>query len=189
MAGGVAVTQHAKKITIRPATPGDAVGIARVHVESWNAAYRGLIPNEVIDARTVDVRHTQWASAIANAGSIILVACDERGDVVGFASALLFDEPDAGFESYLQTLYLSSDVWGHGIGRELVCAICGRLRAKGVQNMALHVLRLNPRARAFYERLGARLVPDGIAHEAGKYDQMVYGVDDVGRLAQDQAGK
>lgn len=168
---------------VRPAIPEDAAGIARVHVESWNAAYRGLIPDEIIDARTVDVRLEQWASAVANPHRIIYVACDEGGEVHGFASALLFDEPDRGFQSYLQTLYVSSDVWGRGIGRELVRAICGRLCADGAKNMALHALRLNPRARAFYEGLGARLVPDGITHEAGKYDQVVYGFDDIASIA------
>jgi ribosomal protein S18 acetylase RimI-like enzyme len=165
--------------SIRSATPADALGIARVHVESWNAAYRGLIPDEQIDARTVDVRLGQWASAIADGQRIVLVGCDEDADVLGFASALLFDAPDRGFESYLQTLYVGSGAWSRGIGSELLRGISERLQAAGVKNMALHVLRLNLRARAFYERLGARFLPDGIAHEAGKYDQLVYGFDDI----------
>lgn len=170
-------------VTIRTAIPEDAAGIARVHVESWNAAYRGLIADDVIDARTVEVRLEKWTSAIADSDCIIFVAHDEVGEVVGFASAMRFDEPDAGFESYLQALYLRSDVWGRGIGPELVRAICRRLHADGVKNMALHVLRLNPRARRFYEQLGARFVPGGIAHDAGKFDQVTYGFDDIERVA------
>ena len=37
-------------------------------------------------------------------------------------------------------------------------------------------------ARKFYERLGARLVPEGIARDAGKFDDVVYAFDDVGSV-------
>src|SRR5579859_5150265 len=34
---------------IRAAHPGDAGSIARIHVESWQWAYRGLLPDSLLD--------------------------------------------------------------------------------------------------------------------------------------------
>ncbi|HTV72721.1 MAG TPA: GNAT family N-acetyltransferase [Candidatus Acidoferrales bacterium] len=165
-------------VRIRTAVPNDAGAIARVHVASWHATYRGLVPDEVIDARTVEVRREQWAPLLEKPNRITLVACDESGEVVGFASALLLDEPDRRFGSYLQTLYLVPDVKKQGIGRALLRAMAQRLFDGGIESMALRALRLNP-ARRFYEHLGARVVPEGIEHDADHYDDVVYAFDDV----------
>src|SRR6201986_2388512 len=35
---------------LRPAEPDDAAAVARVHVCSWQIAYRGLLPEEYLDA-------------------------------------------------------------------------------------------------------------------------------------------
>ena len=34
-------------ITLRPARPGDAAAIAKVHVETWRATYAGIVPDEI----------------------------------------------------------------------------------------------------------------------------------------------
>jgi len=47
--------------------------------------------------------------------------------------------------------------------------------------MVLRTLRLNP-GRAFYERLGARLLPEGVNIDAGVFDDVAYAFDDLRRL-------
>jgi GNAT superfamily N-acetyltransferase len=163
---------------VRLADDKDADAIAQVHVASWHATYRGILPDEQIAARTVEVRRAQWAACIEEADRITLVACDEDGGVQGFASAILLDGSDNGFQSYLQTLYLWPDKQNRGIGRQLLHELVTRLRAAGAKNMALRTLRRNP-ARGFYERLGARPAPEGIAHDAGLFDDVVYAFDDL----------
>ena len=34
---------------LRPAEPDDAMEVARVHVRSWQAGYRGLLPDAYLD--------------------------------------------------------------------------------------------------------------------------------------------
>ena len=34
---------------LRPAEPGDASAVALVHVRSWQAGYRNLLPDEYLD--------------------------------------------------------------------------------------------------------------------------------------------
>jgi len=135
----------------------------------------------VIDARTVEVRTGQWASAILDPRSFVFVACDSEGAVQGFSSAYVLDDLGGGFQSYLQTLYVRPQLWRKGIGHQLLQAVCSHLKALGVPNLALRTMRLGD-ARKFYERLGARLVPEGIARDAGKFDDVVYAFDDVGSV-------
>jgi hypothetical protein len=45
---------------IRKATPEDARAIAEVHVKSWRAAYRDLLPQDFLQGLSVDRREQQW---------------------------------------------------------------------------------------------------------------------------------
>ena len=45
-------------MNIRAAVAADARGIAEVHVRSWQAAYRGQIPDSVLAGLSVDARAT-----------------------------------------------------------------------------------------------------------------------------------
>lgn len=153
---------------VRDATASDVDAIAHVHVSSWNAAYRGIMPDEEIDARTIEVRRAQWESCLKQRDRVTLVACDDAGTVQGFASALLLDGSDQGFFSYLQTLYLLPEARRGGIGRALLAAIAARLRESGIRNMALRVIRRSP-ARAF-------------AADDGLFDDVVYAFDDLAAI-------
>jgi hypothetical protein len=43
----------ARATAVRPATPDDADAIASVHVRSWQAAYRGIVPDAMLDALSI----------------------------------------------------------------------------------------------------------------------------------------
>ena len=49
-------------VTIRPAAEGDAAGIARVHVRSWQEAYAGIVPEAYLASLDADQRTSEWAS-------------------------------------------------------------------------------------------------------------------------------
>ncbi len=46
---------------IRWASAADATGVARVHVDTWEGTYRGLMPDEVLHRRTLDRAVAGWA--------------------------------------------------------------------------------------------------------------------------------
>ncbi|MDQ2680955.1 MAG: GNAT family N-acetyltransferase [Candidatus Eremiobacteraeota bacterium] len=168
-------------VIVRIADLSDADSIARVHVASWEDAYRGIVPDAVIDARTVDVRRAQWIENLSKGDSITLVACDERGTIQGFASARLLNDTDDKFQSYLHTLYVRPETQNRGVGRQLLQAIATRLRDCGARNLALRTLRLG-HVRVFYEHLGARLVPEDIDNDGGTFDDVIYVFDDISAL-------
>ena len=170
------------QVNIRRAVPDDADACAAIHVAAWEASYRGIMPDEEFAKRPLERRQQQWRDWLARDDQVTLVACDERETVLGFAGTLLLDGSN-GFDSYLAMLYLRPDSKRQGLGTTLLRAIACDLVALGAQNMALRTLRLNP-VRAFYERLGARFVPEGVDIDAGVFDDVVYAFDDLQKLAQ-----
>lgn len=169
-------------LQIRRAIPQDADAIAAIHVAAWEGAYRGIIPDKEFTKRPLARRQQQWREWLLCDDRITLVACDRCGEIVGFTGGWMLDRNEAGFDSYLATLYLRPDVKGQGIGEVLLRAYAAEVIALDGRSMVLRTLRLN-RARSFYERLGARLVPEGIDIDAGVFDDVVYAFDDVSVLA------
>lgn len=170
------------RIDIRAATSADADAIAQVHVTSWNESYHGLLPDELIESRTLDARRRQWHGLLGRDDRVTMLA-DAEGDTLGFASALVLEPPVDGFCAYLQTLYLLSSAKRQGVGSALLGAVATSLSQRKCRKLALRVVRENLAARAFYERLGARLVPDGITVDAGIFDDVVYAFDDLAALS------
>ena len=142
---------------ICPASPDDAWPLAAVDVASWQSAYRGLLPDDYLDALSVEQRAADWQRRLlghdAERGRSTLVA-DEDGEILGF---LRFgpdeDDPTAGF---VFLLYVLPARWRSGVGAALMAAGEARLREMGFTSAALAVLEANDRARRFYEQLGWR---------------------------------
>lgn len=157
---------RAHPVRLRRPTPDDAHGIARVHVETWQAAYAGVLPEDFLRGLDVGRRATGWSRILGDAahaqpgeggsqnGIWLAAAGDE---VVGFAwvgPARDEDLPPGGGELF--AVYLLPEWWGRGVGARLLGAAEGDLRAAGYRWATLWVLEQNPRARAAYERAGWR---------------------------------
>ncbi len=138
---------------IRSATLMDAPAIARVHVASWRSTYHGVLPDEFLDSLSEANYEERWKRVIAPT-SKVYVAEDDGGDPVGFASGGRERAGEKGYEGELYAIYVVDAAQRRGFGRELVRAMVGGLRELGLADMLVWVLRDNPPARDFYERLG-----------------------------------
>lgn len=140
---------------IRPAFPDDARGIAEVHVGSWQSAYRGIIPDDVLDGLSVDEFLTR-RGAIFREGATITWIVESDGRIVGFADVAASRDADAvpGATGELLSVYLLADFWERGLGRALCRQAFTSLKARGHRDVTTWVLSENVRARAFYERIG-----------------------------------
>jgi GNAT superfamily N-acetyltransferase len=154
---------QAAVVQIRPAGPDDAEAIAAVHVASWQATYRGVVPDEVLDGPDLLAGRRRmwqrWLGPDAPAGHAAWVA-EAGGEVVAFADVLPSRDDDADeVTGEVLMIYARPDAWGSGAGRELMAAAVAGLREAGFRSATLWVLDSNARARRFYERAG--FAPDG----------------------------
>lgn len=67
---------------VRGASGDDAAAIAEIHVRSWQAAYRGVLPDELLDSLSVSERETSWRALLSGSEDrqVTLVAEHDGGD-------------------------------------------------------------------------------------------------------------
>ena len=139
-------------MTVRRALPADARAIAEVHVRTWQAAYRHVFPQEVLDELSVDERETGWRERL-EAGYVMWLA-ETAATVVGFAAVgPSRTERDVG---ELYAMYVLPEAWGSPAAHDLMKAAREWFAGEGYATAMLWVLVDNPRARRFYEREGWR---------------------------------
>lgn len=145
-------------LTIRPAETEDAPAIAKVHVDTWRMAYRGIVPQDYLDTMTVQNRTIGWVRLLQRSSDLVtLVSEDDNGRVVGFASGGRLRHRDPRFEAEISSLYISPRAQRGGHGRRLFMALSNRLSQRGLRGLFVWVLAENA-ARGFYEVLGGREV-------------------------------
>lgn len=140
--------------TVRDATIVDAEAIARVHVRSWQHAYAGLMPADLLAGLSVADRATAWADRLTAAANPLLVVTVP--EVVGFAA--FGPNPTDPARGHLYAIYLDPSWWGRGAGRLLHDEVVARLD-EHYPHSTLWVLRGNDRATRFYRAAGWQ--PDG----------------------------
>lgn len=146
---------------IRRSKTGDGLGLARVHIETWQAAYRGQLPDDFLGglSQRLDSWATQWERQILDAadrGWTQIVADDADG-IVGFATCGRCEsDPADPWVGQVYAIYVHPRAWGQGVGRELFAHATDVLREIGYREAVLWVLETNARARRFYEIAGWR---------------------------------
>ncbi|MFT4235861.1 MAG: GNAT family N-acetyltransferase [Microbacterium sp.] len=159
---------------VRAATVDDAHAIAVIHVRGWQTGYAGLMPQDFLDALSIEQREEGWRSILSSGeGASHQLVAERDGDVIGMASAGHARDEDAEDRGELWGIYVHPDVYSTGAGHALITAVEDALRADGFTSASLWVLEGNHRATDFYERHGwledgARKVderPDLVLHE------------------------
>ena len=145
-------------VELRDATLADAHAIANVLVQSWRAAYRDLLPDEVLASLSVPDREKLWSDFLtARPPHTRAVVATMAGAIVGFAATgpplVPTDRADPTVGD-LYALYLAPDVWRRGIGTQLHAAALDQLRSSGFTHAGLWILDTNERALRFYYRHG-----------------------------------
>ncbi len=182
-------------IRIRRGAKADAASIGRVHVETWQAAYAGLLPDSLLAAMS-DVRQSAWWSRLlADPGEArgVFVADDQEMGVVGFGSCGPVRDPPEGLDpstslrtggresrvGEVYTLYVEPDFQNQGLGRRLLDALFRQLRADGCDTAVLWMLADNP-SRFFYEGLGGERIGQRVDTMAGvDVEELAFGWRDL----------
>jgi GNAT superfamily N-acetyltransferase len=139
---------------LRPAEPEDAMAVARVHVRSWQAAYRTLLPDEYLDQLRPEDRAGTYDFASVDPQKPRTIVAVGDGLIHGFATTAPSREPALAQHGELYALYVDPEQWGRGIGVALVSAARVRLLELGFHHAFLWVMAGNVRAERFYRTDG-----------------------------------
>lgn len=163
----------ADPVVVRRAVPSDSEGIARVHVSSWQSAYRGLFSDEFLDGRRWEDWKSRWDARFSDSlAPLLYVAASSAGEIVGFAGiGSCRDEDMASNEVYeVYAIYLAPETWRTGLGTRLLEAVAAEIPDEA-RWLSLWVLTENHQGRKFYESQDFK--PDGATKMADIGGQQV----------------
>ena len=154
------------EVRVRPAGPADVEDLARVRIATWRAAYRGIVPDAVLDGFDPVAEVVTWRQRLAAVTEVrtevaLVVEPPARPRLVGFVTTGAARHADEAGLGEVWAIYVDPDAQGRGVGRALMDAAIRDLTVRGFDEIVLWVFEANAPARAFYERLG--WTPDGAA--------------------------
>jgi GNAT superfamily N-acetyltransferase len=127
-------------VTLRAARAQDAGEIAEIWRFGWRDGHLGLVPQELVDARTEASFRTRASSRTSDTTVAIV-----DGAVVGFVMVV---------DDEVEQVYVAAAHRGTGVAKALIGEAERQVEANGHGKAWLAVVAGNARARAFYERAG-----------------------------------
>lgn len=171
---------------VRPARSQDAGEIARIQLATWRAAYRRILPRQVLDNLDEAWLARRWTAAVQEPPSVahrVLVAVEqaEQSYLVGFAAfgpadaeAQAPDEPAEALEPDVVAItdLLVEPRWGRrGHGSRLLAAAVDHWRDDGFTRAVAWAFDGDAATRSFLT--GAGWEPDGAARALDVDDMLV----------------
>jgi GNAT superfamily N-acetyltransferase len=150
------------EVSVRPAVPADAVEVARVQGTTWRAAFRGVLPDAVLDGWDAAAAEAAWAAAVTappTPAHGVLVALD-GARVVGFAAygppEVDPDErPDPAGPTTELSVLLVEPRWGRrGHGSRLLAAVADLALGSGAARLQAWVAEDDEVTAGFLESAG-----------------------------------
>lgn len=149
---------------IRSAIVDDAKQIAKVRIDTWRTAYKGMLSEEYLNSMDYEEREKKFRKFLEenNQNKFINVYEDVKtNEVVGF---IWFGIPreDLEFDSEIYALYVYDSFQKQGIGKQLINFAIGKFKEMGREKMILWAIKENLNARKFYERMGGKLTKEKV---------------------------
>ena len=151
-------------LKIRPARTEDATITATINVLGWKTTYRGLVPDELLDALSVTEKRIERFEDQILQCEIFLVAENEKG-VVGYLSGGKSRDDNLPYEYEMYAFYVHPDFQRVGVGTALFNAF--KEKIKDV-SFCVYALDGNIKGLNFYQKMG------GIRYPEFDKDQEVY---------------
>ncbi len=130
----------------------NAIDMGFVHSQSWQKAYRGIIPDEIVNSFTSEKRAEIFVDAISTRPEeYYLFRVD--GHPAGIASLNKSHEENApDYIGEIYSIYFHPDFWGTSATHKALQFCVERLKSLGYTQVTIWVLKDNFRARSFYEK-------------------------------------
>lgn len=144
---------------IRPAIASDLEGIARLLDQVLMVHHEGR--PDLFKAHTRKYTDEQIAELIADDMRPVFVACDEAGEVLGYAICQweIYEGHNTMVDRktlYVDDICVDEAARGSHVGKAVYEHVLGFAREQGAYNLTLNVWSCNPGAMAFYEAMGMK---------------------------------
>lgn len=105
-------SENAAVPELREARPDDAAAVAGVHVRSWQAAYRGLLPDEYLDGLRAENRARRYTFHLVGPEHPATTVALAAGRLCGFVTTGPARGGAETNQGEIYALYVDPDAWG-----------------------------------------------------------------------------
>jgi len=161
---------------IAPGYPRDAVGVAKVQIDTWRTTYPGMMPQAVLDTLDLESSTEGWRSMIESRPKHwhLWVARDANKEIVGFSSGGKNRGTEVVADGEVTAIYLLKSHQRKGLGKELLLHSFEQLYRHGFRSAVIWVIHQNP-ARKFYEAMGGEIAGSKTdTHRGATTDEIGY---------------
>lgn len=148
-------TSRVEATAVRAAVPADAAAIARLHVDSFRAAYTDLVADRSLARLSTTARTRVWEERLGGDGEV-LVGTSPSAGLTGFVwiGPTTDSDDDPAEVGQVRSIHVRPELRGRRIGQTLLAAARHRLRARGHTVATLWVAAGNAAAQRAYARDG-----------------------------------
>lgn len=138
---------------IRAAASSDIEKIAELYVKNHRETYKGLLSDDYFESLTSDYAKEKWSAYLRNTCSKIWVAYNAE-EFLGFAAGT--EDANLANTWYLDSLHITENARGKGIGTTLIKAMMNYAAEIGYSKMSVCIVKGNDNAGNLYNKLGAK---------------------------------
>lgn len=141
-------------IQIRTATASDTPAIAHIINEAWKLAYRGIVPQSILDNLSDDKKAVQLQIGLERYPAMRYYLLEADGVPLGASCLHPAREDDLPRAAEFSFFYFLPNSWRRGYGTSLLQYLIHEAIEQGYRQICCWVLEDNHRAIAFYESQG-----------------------------------
>lgn len=144
---------------LRKASTNDASAMARLNVDTWRLAFRGIISDTYLSSLSYEDREQGFKELLDQGDelSFALVVENQQGAIIGFAMGGRDRESLKPQSGEIYALYVSEAWQKQGVGRKLVQAAADHLYQLRIPSLVLWTPAAGS-ANGFYKALGGELI-------------------------------
>lgn len=161
---------------IRKAEISDAEAITKINTDTWQDAYKGILPQEILAQRVYSPERVErWRNHIKktiSGGTAIYVAENDEGKVVGFAWGGVSRDNNIPRNMELYAFYVRPEEQKKGYGLALFEAF----KKYAAGNFYAYMLKDNNHADRFYRKMGGITMPE---YYKGKERSTPIGIEEI----------
>ena len=134
---------------IRKALPTDALGITKVHVSAYKVSYRGYLPDDYLDTKTLNDKTVEKTAYYLETAECYVV--EDKQQIIIIAFAYMADHGNNLTE--IKALYVDPLFQKQGVGTKLAEYVTGLKKKAGYTKCAVWTLKFGP-SLPFYHKMG-----------------------------------
>jgi ribosomal protein S18 acetylase RimI-like enzyme len=164
------------EIKLLPMIEADIKSVVDLTIRSWRASYNNILDPKLLynlsDEQFINGRKI----ILANPECLCLIAKDIHGKILGFSDAgRKMHASIEDKEGEIYAIYIDEKYQRQNIGYSLVMMQKQWLKSQGYNKLIIWTLKLNTKARAFYEKLGGHPTSERVKNIFGnEYPEIQY---------------